>query len=112
MPVSYQDVERLVYTMGAFNQAPVARCEAEEHRFHSTFGCSSRITAYIFNFYLEFNEQHAFQLIHLLWTLCFLKTYMTYDVLCNWFGIGCHKTLKKWVWRVIEVLWVIDDVVS
>ena len=65
-----------------------------------------------FNEYLEHHDEWKFQPVHLLWALCFMKTYLTYDVLCNWLSVRCHKTLKKWEWRVINVLQAIDNLVS
>ena len=112
MPLTYHHVEHLAYSTGVFNRAPVTSRETEDRRFRSTFGCSSTVTAFFFNEYLEHHDEWKFQPIHLLWALCFMKTYLTYDVLCNWLSVGCHKTLKKWVWRVIDILQAINNLVS
>src|SRR5688500_2714584 len=39
--------------------------------------------------------------VHLLWTLLFLKTYSTEQVLSQFIGVD-EKTYRKWVWFYLE----------
>ena len=43
--------------------------------------------------------------IHLLWALYFLKVYPTEDLAANLFGTS-RETYRKWVWKVIGLLYL------
>ena len=50
------------------------------------------------------------RLIHLLWTLYFLKVFPTKDIGANFFGVA-REIYRKWVWKVIGLLYQHLDVV-
>ena len=41
---------------------------------------------------------------HLLWALCFLKTYQPYSVLSSLVGGVDEKTYKEWVWSFVVAI--------
>ena len=74
--------------------------------FHANFGVSPLICAQVWEKLLVSYTQgpFPFRKKHLLWTLCFLKTYETNDSLSTKFGEE-EKTFRKWVWRMLETLY-------
>ena len=83
-------------------------------RFSSFFGTTLSVTYLLWcklMMDIPLCERPNVIIIHLLWTLMFLKTYQTTSVL----AIKCkvdEKTYRKYVWLVIKMVGAIDDVVS
>lgn len=83
-------------------------------RFSSFFGTTLSVTYLLWcklMMDIPLCERPGVIIIHLLWTLMFLKTYQTTSVL----AIKCkvdEKTYRKYVWLVIKMVGAIDDVVS
>ena len=83
---------------------------AFKRRFMAMFGVSPFIVCLLWNL-LDPRSHHAFPsnvaLKHLLWALCFLKTYTTDKVLQlllrepSGDGGPNEKTLRKWVWLFV-----------
>ena len=48
---------------------------------------------------------------HLLWTLFFLRTYNTEEVLASMIGHS-EKMVRKWIWTVVQKLAEVDSLVS
>ena len=86
------------------------RCQAlslqtQKRRYKSLFGCSSEITAKLWNLLLRLMSviKLGCQPQHLLWTLLFLKQYASETVLCELCGCD-EKTLRKWVWLMLDMI--------
>ena len=76
-------------------------------QFASFFGCTPVVASALWNRIDKKKEEidvpPGFSPSKLLWTLCFLKTYSSETVLstlCN----CTEKTLRKWVWKGIDIL--------
>jgi hypothetical protein len=73
--------------------------------FSANFGVVSTIAVYLWNELVDLRyvgTGHTF--VHLLWTLGFLKTYSTEEVLCCSTRSVSHNTHRKWVWMTIEAI--------
>jgi hypothetical protein len=81
-----------------------------QRRFHYHFGVSPLVCAIIYN--RVKNSEHKVvgsRPHHLLWTLCFLKTYVTEGVLATMLH-STEKTVRKWVWKWIDAIHELDVV--
>lgn len=91
------------------------RCEkTQKERFHAFFGASPYVCSLVWSYLVQANValDDYCQPKHLLWTLLFLKTYSTESVLAVLIGVD-EKTVRKWVWYLIEELGdLYDDLVS
>ena len=80
-------------------------------QFASFFGCTPAVAAAIWNRIEKKDEIDVdpnFTPTKLLWTLLFLKTYLSETVLAT-LCRGCtEKTLRKWVWIGIDILGDLD----
>jgi hypothetical protein len=78
------------------------------HKFRAFFGFGPKVTARIWNT-LTAQElvPEGGRVVHLLWTLCFLKLYDTEAVLSTIFDV-CEKTYRKWVWKFLKKIYLID----
>ena len=69
--------------------------------FQGLFGMSPQVCAFL---WLQLALANAsLKKLHLLWTLCFLKTYCTESVLSSLFKTD-PKTLRKWIWQIVPIL--------
>jgi hypothetical protein len=80
-------------------------------QFASLFGCTPAVASALWNRIDKKKEEigvHCdFTPTKLLWTLCFLKIYTSETVLSV--ICGCtEKTLRKWVWKGIDILADLD----
>lgn len=80
-------------------------------QFASFFGCTPAVVSAVWNRIDKKKEEIGvhpdFTPTKLLWTLCFLKIYASETVLC----LICEcteKTLRKWVWKGIDILADLD----
>jgi hypothetical protein len=70
--------------------------------FNAIFGCSPKVTARLWNGLVEQRKvPSGGKVMHLLWTLAFLKLYDTESVYCTMFGVT-EKTFRKWVWKFVD----------
>ena len=81
-------------------------------QFASFFGCTPAVAAALWNRIEkkkdEIDVDPNFTPAKLLWTLLFLKTYLSETVLAT-LCRGCtEKTLRKWVWIGIDILGDLD----
>jgi hypothetical protein len=71
-------------------------------KFRRFFGLSPRVTARVWNtLIVQEKVPEGGRVVHLLWTLCFLKLYDSETVLSTIFGV-CEKTYRKWVWKFLK----------
>ena len=79
--------------------------EAEERRFRDLFGVGAMVALACFE-WLNHSDllPEGGTLLHLLWTLCFLKVYPTETPLSSLCGGADPKTIRKWVWLFIGAL--------
>ena len=83
----------------------VNQCRATGHRrFREFFGVSPVICSIIWDILVSVQSiPSSGKPCHLLWTLLFLKRYLTEHVMSSIVGTD-EKTIRKWVWRFIYVL--------
>lgn len=86
--------------------------DVENDRFMANFGTPPSIVALLWQMMASINGIDTYcKPKHLLWTLMFLKTYATFDVIACRVGAD-EKTVRKWVWYVVfTVADLVDDVV-
>ena len=82
---------------------------SEENWFHSFFGASATTALQVWNLLNKFHYlHHEAQILHLLWTLFFMKVYPSQNVACatagGWGGAIDPKTLCIYVWPMIEAI--------
>lgn len=70
--------------------------------FVANFGCSPHICSQLWD--VVESESTGFKQRHLLWTLCFLKTYDTFATLATRFRVT-EKTMRTNVWALLDVLY-------
>ena len=78
--------------------------EVNKRRFVAHFGTTPGICAYLWkaiSFHLNEKDPSP-RYFHLLWALLFLKLYETESVLAGIVGGVDEKTLRKWVWFMLE----------
>lgn len=75
------------------------------------FGLAVETMAVIWVIIEPFKNVYSFQPLHLLWVYYFLKTYPTEDQAANFCGVT-RKTFRKYLWRVLVVLYQHLDTVS
>jgi len=88
-------------------------CEYTIHRrFVACFGCTIHIAAMLWCILDVDNlgPDNA-KIHHLLWTLMFLKTYETNNILASIFDVD-EQTYRKWTWLIIGAIAKIDGIVS
>lgn len=72
--------------------------------YRAMFGLSPTITSQIWDEFLRHRSaEKGIKPVHFLWTLCFLKTYTTQDVLYSRF-CGSRTTYSEKVWSVIQLI--------
>jgi hypothetical protein len=79
--------------------------------FYSLFGASPKICSILWQMILHKNNnglQDGASPEHLLWALLFMKTYTTEPIMCSMVGVS-RKTLRKWVWWVVDQLSNLED---
>ena len=83
-----------------------------DRNYKSCFGVSLSVT-YMMWCWLDCNNEgpEGATIVHLLWSLLFLKTYGTYDQLAGVCKVH-RDTYRKWVWLIITRMAFLDDVVS
>jgi hypothetical protein len=83
---------------------PSSSRKENDKRFHAYFGCSPKIVAFLWNrSYRKKTIPHGFRPTHMLWTLAFLKLYQGGTVMATLCKCD-EKTLRKWVWKGINML--------
>ena len=75
--------------------------DEEDRRFRSMYGCHWRVAAGVWDVILEHGINRKKEKKHLLWALLWLKHYTNEQSLATIVRASC-KTLRKWVWIVIE----------
>ena len=105
-------MERLFLTDSKFllcSKKILNRKSMNHRQFVSHFGVSPRIAALAWN---RMISDETLPLggkpFHLLWTLCWLKTYQTEAVICSICNIGTENTFRKWRDLMLEELKYID----
>jgi hypothetical protein len=79
-----------------------------EHIFHAHFGLPVDAVTLLWHWILSCHLQKGYSVVHLLWTLYFLKTSpSSWEVVCSFFSVKEPRTFKKWLW---ETLCLIDYV--
>lgn len=74
------------------------------YHFKRSFGASPFIVKKVWNLLLKQNlVPEKGKIVHLLWSLAFLKSYSHESVYENWFKKHRH-TLRKWIWKFIAAL--------
>ena len=90
--------------------------ETQSRRFRSIFGTTPYVCSILWDKIREFPEEAVPKNAsprHLLWTLFFLKTYPTEASLASGVGGVDEKTVRKWIWIIIEAISFLEtDVVS
>jgi hypothetical protein len=84
-------------------KSPALSRRTAERRFKSAFGVSSYVCHALWNMLVDQSLPKSATPIHLLWTLCFMKLYTAESVLASLCGCD-EKTLRKWVWTMVEQL--------
>lgn len=90
------------------------RCpRVQRERYHAFFGASPYVCSLLWAYLASSGSlDSACVPKHLLWCLLFLKTYATEHVLAVIVGAD-EKTVRKWVWYLIEELGdLYDDLVG
>jgi hypothetical protein len=75
--------------------------DEEDRRFRSMYGCNWRVAAGVWDVILEHGINKKKEKKHLLWALLWLKHYTNEQSIASILRVTC-KTLRKWVWIVIE----------
>ena len=75
---------------------------SNERRFRAFFGVAPQVCAKLWSS-CSVNLPSSTKPTHLLWALNFLKVYSTIEVLAAIAGVD-EKTLRKWVWCIVEEL--------
>ena len=75
-------------------------------RFRSYFGISPLVCSMLWDLLRSFRQTlpRTVSANHLLWALCFLKTYQSYYVLSSLVGGVDEKTYKEWVWKFVVAI--------
>jgi len=83
-----------------------------QRQFVACFGCTIHIAAMLWCILDVDNlgPDNA-KIHHLLWTLMFLKTYETNNILASIFDVD-EQTYRKWTWLIIGAIARIDGIVS
>ena len=76
--------------------------EVNKMRFLAHFGTTPGICAYLWKTITLHPKDPSPKYFHLLWALLFLKLYETESVLAGMVGGVDEKTLRKWVWFMLE----------
>jgi len=81
-------------------------------RYSAHFGATIHMTYLLWCMLDVENEgPHGATIMHLLWTLMFLKMYGTVDTLSTTAGVNCN-TYRKWIWLLIPKIAGLDGLVS
>lgn len=94
--------ESLFYEMGCqyINHDVTQSTNVGNRRFQEHFGVPPIICSIIWDIIKQSSEVRP---CHLLWALQFLKTYNTEHVMCSILKVD-EKTLRKWVWKTIDLI--------
>ena len=78
-------------------------CWTKDRRFHSAFGCSSKVAMDLWNLLEPYEtiSENGINPDHLLWTLIFMKGYDNEAKNAAAVGGVDEKIFRKWVWRFI-----------
>jgi hypothetical protein len=93
VPLSERDFELLLVSMHLRSKLP------DNQYIRAHFGVSIKTLTRIWDTCSSNNLSSKPE--HLLWTLQFLKTYETEEILSNTFGVS-RKTYRKWVWIMVK----------
>ena len=103
---------RLLAYEAIIHRSPALSRRINRRRFRANLGCSSRVCAYVWNRSVAKGIlPPGFLPTHMLWTLVFLKLYCCETILATLCGCD-EKTLRKWVWKGIDVLGELNLVCS
>ena len=73
--------------------------------FRSSYGCAPSVVCILWEYLVDTgNLPEGGALEHLMWTLCFMKTYTKAKELSVLCGGADKKTIRKWAWQFIEAL--------
>ena len=108
MRITTETVER---TAGILIKRKIAVTKrSHARRFNSNFGCTPSVCTSLWNRLDETNDlPRTARISHLLWSLMFLKVYATETVFASIFECD-EKTLRKWIWMMIEKIATINVV--
>ena len=78
---------------------------SEDRRFREFFGCSAIVISTIWR-WLEKNSlvPDGCEVLHLLWSLVFMKVYPLQQVMCTLINVLDPKTFRGRVWKMIEAV--------
>jgi hypothetical protein len=75
---------------------------AWNRKFRGFFGVSPKVVARLWNtLYFQKKIPDGGMVIHLLWTMAFLKLYDTESIYLTMFAVT-DKTFRKWVWKFLD----------
>ena len=98
-PETFQELARDMKGMPRAN----LRSKTFDRNYRTMFGVGAIVTSDLWGLCgTRLNHISALPK-HLLWTLAFLKVHATEAVLCSFLGCD-RKTLRKWVWPVLDVV--------
>jgi hypothetical protein len=74
---------------------------AVDRTFKSLFGCSIIVAHLLWNYMIiHCDSLDEIRVKHMLWALCFLKSYATESQMAVWFDAD-RKTVRKYVWLAL-----------
>jgi hypothetical protein len=86
--------------------------ETEDRRFRELFGCGPLVALALWVRIVENELAPPKGIIrHMLWALLFLKTYATETILCQMVGVKDKKTFRKWSWKFVEAISMLEPIV-
>ena len=99
------DILRQAHSIWNRDQEKTRSTGTEDSNFHQFFGCSVLVFQALWSLLLITDTlPEGGSILHLLWTLLFLKTYSKQKVLCSLAGIKDNETFRKWTWLFISAI--------
>ena len=103
--VTVLDVLEVTREMWSRDNSENRSLGSEERDFRSMFGCGILVASKLWNILVRFGLlPERGELKHLMWTLCFLKTYAKSSALAKLCRGADAKTIRYWNWQFILAL--------
>jgi hypothetical protein len=109
-PPSYEDV--MIYARDIWRRNPYKdrAFQTEDRDFREFFGCGVEVFITLWNL-LDLHDltPEDGTIMHLLWTLMFVKLYPKQKELCTLAGSVAKETVMVWIWRFIDAIMLLES---